>query len=136
MDRITRKLIKTLNEDAAELAPEGPMPSPDAAVQGVMDSPGSAEGLDVQPAPDVAYRNKLKAQQQQTLSVWIQKVADTVEYLNGLGQESIQATLNQAECETLFADIARTESKKIARIAQELSGLEQSLKGYLLREEN
>lgn len=135
MDRITKKFLQRLGEDASDIDVSTDM-SPDAAVQGVMDSPSSAAGLDVRPAPDVAYRNKLKAQQQQTLAVWIQKIMDTVEYLNGLGAESMQATLNQAECDTLFADVARTESKKIARIAQELSGLEQSLKGYLLREEN
>ena len=37
-----------------------------------------------------------------------------------------------AACETLYADIARSETKKIGRIAQDLRALSESLKAYLL----
>lgn len=80
-----------------------------------------------------AYKDQVAAQQINMLQQWIAKVADFVTYLNGVDQTSVQAVLNNAECETLFADIAKSETKRIARIAQELSGFNESLKGYVLR---
>jgi hypothetical protein len=44
----------------------------------------------------------------------------------------MQAQLNNADCDTLFNDVGRSETKKISRIAQDLSALVESLKGYLL----
>ena len=40
--------------------------------------------------------------------------------------------LNKADCDSVMADIRRSESKKISRLAQDLSGLGESLKQYLL----
>ena len=48
----------------------------------------------------------------------------------------MQAQLNNAECDTMFADVSRSETKKIARTAQDLSALVESLKGYLLSAED
>ena len=55
--------------------------------------------------------------------------------MNGLQSTSLQAQLNNADCDTLFSDISRSETKKISRIAQDLRGLVESLKGYLLSSE-
>ena len=80
-----------------------------------------------------AYKDQVASQQINTLQQWIAQVAEFVTYLNGVDDSSVQAVLNNAECETLFADIAKSETKRIARIAQELSGFNESLKGYVLR---
>ena len=68
----------------------------------------------------------------QSLQSWIQEVDQFSEYMNGLSQESMQSQLNNSACDTLFADIARSETKKIGRIAQDLRALSESLKAYLL----
>ena len=67
---------------------------------------------------------------------WITQIQEFNEFLNGLGSTSMQAQLNNADCDTLFADISRSETKKISRIAQDLSALSESFKGYLLSAED
>jgi len=44
----------------------------------------------------------------------------------------MQVQLHTAPCDSTFEDIARSEKKKIARLAAELSSLSESLKGYLI----
>ena len=67
---------------------------------------------------------------------WVGSIEEFVDYLNGLGDNSMQAQLNSALCDTLFNDVSRAETKKIARIAQDLSGLKEALKGYILSAED
>lgn len=74
----------------------------------------------------------IKDRQISTLQSWVTKVTEFISFLNGLDSDSIQKQLNDAECDTLFNDIARGETKRIARLAQDLSGLNESFKGYLL----
>lgn len=80
--------------------------------------------------------NTLKRQQYtqtvDTIQGWITNVEDWIEVLNGLDQGSMNFILNQADCDSVMADIRRSESKKISRLAQDLSGLSESLKQYLL----
>lgn len=68
----------------------------------------------------------------QQLNDWITKIEDFTEYLNGLSPNSINYELNRADCSTIMADVQRSETKKISRVAQDLSSLAQSLKQYLL----
>lgn len=68
----------------------------------------------------------------QQLNDWINKIEDFTEYLNGLSPNSINYELNRADCSTIMADVQRSETKKISRVAQDLSSLAQSLKQYLL----
>ena len=51
-------------------------------------------------------------------------------YLNGT-TDSIQTSLNAAEPDTIFDSISNAETKKIARVAMEISSLSEILKGYL-----
>lgn len=74
----------------------------------------------------------VRDQQISTLQGWVTKVTEFISFLNGLESDSVQKQLNDAECDTLFNDIARGETKRIARLAQDLSGLNESFKGYLL----
>jgi len=64
------------------------------------------------------------------LSSWIEEMDRFSEYLNGT-ESSIQTKLNQAEDDTLFASISNAETKKIARVAMEISSLNEIFKGYL-----
>lgn len=61
---------------------------------------------------------------------WIQKLDEFAEYLNGT-TGSVQTALNGAESDTIFDSISNSETKKIARVAMEVSSLNEILKGYL-----
>lgn len=80
------------------------------------------------PSAEMSAVGKSTAQ----LNDWITKIEDFTEYLNGLSPNSINYELNRADCSTIMADVQRSETKKISRVAQDLSSLAQSLKQYLL----
>jgi hypothetical protein len=64
------------------------------------------------------------------LSSWINEMDRFGDYLNGTSN-SIQTSLNSAEPDTIFDSISNAETKKIARVAMEVSSLSEILKGYL-----
>jgi hypothetical protein len=66
------------------------------------------------------------------LQDWIGKIEEFIEYLNGLSPDSINYELNKADCSSIMSDVQRSESKKISRVAQDLSSLSEALKQYLL----
>ena len=65
------------------------------------------------------------------LKGWVLELDTMSRFLNGTGPESMQSRLNSAEPETLFDKISAAETKKIARVAVEISSLSEMLKGYL-----
>lgn len=73
-----------------------------------------------------------KAEQIQKLKGWISQIDDFIKFLNSTDSSSMQVQLHTAACDSIFEDIARSEKKKIARLAAELSSLSESLKGYLI----
>lgn len=66
------------------------------------------------------------------LNQWIVEIERFIEYLNGLSPESMNFELNRADCSSIMSDVQRSESKKISRVAQDLSSLSEALKQYLL----
>ncbi len=64
------------------------------------------------------------------LNSWVIKMDEFSNYLNGT-ENSIQTSLNSAEPDTIFDSISNAETKKIARVAMEISSLSEILKGYL-----
>lgn len=123
-DRFTRVLREDISDQGA--------------AQSVMDKPDTYDQIssDVQGDPRAAQHHQLLLKQQKQVREWVNQLESFVKYLNGLEGDSMQAVLNDAECDTLFADIARGENKKISRAAQDLSRLSESLKGYLLSAED
>ena len=118
------QVIKLLTEDEEqdELALQqglGPDTSPDAFD-------------DVPDVPVETSEMNAVGKSTQQLNDWITKIEDFTEYLNGLSPNSINYELNRADCSTIMADVQRSETKKISRVAQDLSSLAQSLKQYLL----
>ena len=89
------------------------------------------EDFDVQ-APVITDTEKVKQDQLVHLKEWIGKIDTFISFLNGTDDASVQSQLHKSPCETVFQDIARSEKKKIARLAAELSSLSESLKGYLI----
>tara|TARA_R100000152_G_C6759585_1_gene183546 strand:- start:886 stop:1311 length:426 start_codon:yes stop_codon:yes gene_type:complete len=71
------------------------------------------------------------AAQAQELVDIIGRMEEFTNYLNSEKPDSVQSTLHAASCDTLFNKIAGAETKKIARVAMELSSLIENLKGYL-----
>ena len=70
------------------------------------------------------------AQAQELVSI-IGAMEEFTNYLNSEKSDSVQSLLHAASCDTLFNKIAGAETKKIARVAMELSSLIENLKGYL-----
>lgn len=85
-----------------------------------VDAPASGEGA-------IGAQSK---QMYEQLSGWIEEMDRFSAYLNGT-TDSIQTSLNAAEPDTIFDSISNAETKKIARVAMEISSLSEILKGYL-----
>lgn len=73
-----------------------------------------------------------KEHQKSELTSWVGEIDNFIGFLNGTDGSSIQAKLHAARCDSVFENIARSEKKKIARIAAELSSLSEAFKGYLI----
>jgi len=91
-----------------------------------------AQELSVPDNPEIALKRQQSAKTITTITTWIGEVENFIDYLNGTDSLSINAQLNAADCDSLLTDIQRSESKKISRLAQDLSSLGESLKQYLL----
>jgi hypothetical protein len=102
------------------------------AVADTMDDPAMAQELSVPDNPEIALKRQQSAKTITTITTWIGEVENFIDYLNGTDSLSINAQLNAADCDSLLTDIQRSESKKISRLAQDLSSLGESLKQYLL----
>lgn len=90
-------------------------------------------------APTLSTQDVLKQSyemQAGELQGWIGEIEKFVQYINGDTDVSIQSKLHNASCDTMFEKIASSESKKISRVASELSALVQSFKGYLISGKN
>lgn len=129
-----RKRFLNLLEEAPEdsiVAPTEPG-AEQAAVADTMDEPQAAAELNIPDNPEIALKQQQTQRTIQTLTTWIGEVEGFIDYLNGTDEGSINFALNSADCDSLMTDIQRSESKKISRLAQDLSSLGESLKQYLL----
>tara|TARA_R110000823_G_scaffold67747_2_gene157682 strand:+ start:59 stop:472 length:414 start_codon:yes stop_codon:yes gene_type:complete len=111
------------------------IPSPDEQAAAADLDPGTSPDAydDVQGGDAVAaVKTRENVNQIHSLKDWIEELNVITERMNGLGSNSMQSILNNAACDTLFADIPRSETKKIGRIAQDMRALSESLKAYLL----
>ena len=132
MNPFEKKFILMLEQEE-DMVPPAPVDNVDPTVGG--DEPDLDATVnavdDVPDNPGVSWRKDQNNQQRATIESWVVKVGEFVEYLNGT-EGSIQKQLADADCDTMFNEVSRSETKKITRIAQDLSALEQSLKGYLI----
>jgi len=90
------------------------------------------EDFDVQQPGREKLLDRTKVEQAQKLKEWVGQIDTFIKFLNGTDATSMQVQLHSAPCDSIFEDIARSEKKKIARLAAELSSLSESLKGYLI----
>ena len=99
-------------------------------VQDVPEGPAPAMGGGDNPASELQKQQNMQYATQ--IEGWVGEIEEFINYLNGLGEESLNSQINNAPCDTIFDDIARSETKKIGRIAQDLRSLSESLKSYLI----
>jgi len=137
MNPYGKKFLHVLNEEVEETeVPVSPEDQDKAAFKASLDDGTNPQKFDdVQANPVIKYKEEMTAQQLQGVQEWIKIIDNFATELNGLGNNSMQEQLNTAECETLYSKIARSETKKISRVAQDLRSLSESLKGYLLSNE-
>jgi hypothetical protein len=117
---------------------EQPKPTTDKEAMSQQLDTAKPEDFDVKPAVTAGAAERAarvdhaKIEQANELNSWIQHIDQFIDFLNGTSESSIQSKLHSASCDTMFEDIARSEKKKIARLAAELSSLSESFKGYLI----
>lgn len=107
-------------------------PEESEAMANTLEPTTDASQLQVPDNPEIALKRQQSQRTIQTLTTWIDEVEGFIDYLNGTDEGSINHALNAADCDSLMTDIQRSESKKISRLAQDLSSLGESLKQYLL----
>ena len=125
MSLYVKKFSKFLNEQDEQLDSEI---TDTEAMDTTLDDGTDTGDFDVE-VPDAPVANGQKEMYDE-LNSWIQEMDRFSDYLNGT-QSSVQTKLNTAEDDTLFDSISNAETKKIARVAMEISSLSEILKGYL-----
>jgi hypothetical protein len=128
MNTFERKFSLVLEADA-----DAPVAAPENDKEAMARSLDTAKpnDFDVQGGREQIVDHR-KKEQVQKLTEWIAHIDQFIKYLNSTDPSSMQVQLHTAACDSMFEDIARSEKKKIARLAAELSSLSESLKGYLI----
>lgn len=130
------KYFKSLLNEAELPPPEEELPSPesdDQALQAGLDAdtdPGAFNDVPANPEGQIQANSTTNSIDK--LNQWIVEIEQFIEYLNGLSPSSMNYELNRADCSSIMSDVQRSESKKISRVAQDLSSLSEALKQYLL----
>lgn len=128
--KMFRVVLEQDQQQTGEPAPEAEMTDAQAAQAELGDNAQVADlGADMN-----QQAVEMSAKQQQAmnskLEEWMNQLGEMVEYLNSPNGESIQNILSKSIPDTLFDKIKKGESKRIARVAEELAGLQQSFAGY------
>jgi len=135
MSLFTKRFNTLLEADTIteQEQPEPPI-TPDEALQSELD-PGTdpaALGASVQAADVETAKMSDLTNQKEELKQWIAKIEEFIDFLNGVNENSIQTKLHNAGCDSMFEKIASSETKRVARVAVELSALAESFKGFLI----
>lgn len=137
MAKFATKFLKTLNEEPEDNEFKDSPIDDKEAFSASLDADTPAGAFDDVPSNPVAeFEASQKANAVSVLSTWVGNVEGFIEQLNGLDPSSMNAQLHRTDCGSILSDVSRSESKKISRIAQDLSSLGESLKQYLLTAQN
>lgn len=121
-----------LEQDEVEELPPVDNDSEKEAMVAELDDATPPESFNTDAGQVEVIKKESLAKQKKILSDWVSEIERFVEYVNGVNENSIQAQLHNSGCDTLFEKIASSEHRRISRIAVELSGLAEALKGYLI----
>jgi hypothetical protein len=131
-NKLFSNIIK--EQDEPELEAPAVEPSEDrASMEAELDKGTVPQEFDVK----AVTREQMAARQTNSaqaieLQTWVRNIDKFLEYLNSPDINSVQTQLHMAPCDTLFEKVAKSETKKIARVCVELSGLSERLKAYLI----
>jgi hypothetical protein len=121
-----------LEADAATATDEAPaVPATDKDAMAQQLDTAKPSDFDVKAAERQQRVDHVKVEQINTLNDWIAQIDAFVLFLNDTNSNSIQIQLHSAPCDSMFENIARSEKKRISRLAADLGTLGQNLKGYL-----
>jgi hypothetical protein len=121
---------------------EAPEPVESDPTAGISDADAMAQTLDKGTNPadfdadtgaaadHMAAASKMQASMVAELNAWISQLDQFAKFLNATTADSVQQKLKKAIPNTLFDKIRVAEAKKIARVAMEVSSLNEMLKGY------
>jgi hypothetical protein len=133
MNLFEHRFNMVLEADAAPAPvgdPQAAAPQSDKEAMAQTLTNAKPEDFDIQGRETV--QDHRKSEQITKLKEWIGQIDQFIKFLNGTEPTSVQVQLHAAPCDSIFEDIARSEKKKISRLAAELSSLSESLKGYLI----
>lgn len=131
------KTILEQNEQIANVnSPE--MTDDQLAMQNTLDDGSEVSDFDIENVNQLQQdlQNQKATQMVSVLKQWIDRISEFKEFMNGTGPNSISSTLAKSVPDTLFDKIKTSESKKIARVAADLSSFEEILKGHLANSSN
>ena len=135
MTNLFRKaFINVLHEAPEDLALPPAGGSDADAMASTLDKGTNPEDFNVDAnaaADHMQATSKMQANMVSSLQSWITKMEEMADFLNGTGNESVQSKLKNCVPDTLFDKIRVAETKKIARVAMEITSLNEMLKGYL-----
>ena len=136
MDIFKKEFNRVLSEQEEAEVMSTPEADDAAMAQGLDDGTDPESFNDV---PGNPMNDLMQSEEDSTiekLAEWIDTTAGFIEFLNGTDNNSMNSQLNQPNCNSILQDVRRSESKKVSRLAQDLSSLEESLKQYLLQSRN
>jgi len=114
--------ITEQDEPVVPTTDEVPAPAPES------DGVPMPDDYSVEPAPVVT-----PAGDANTLKTHITKIEEFADYLNGVDNGSLQQLVNDIDRPgSLFQGISRETSKDIIRVAEQLSGLSEIIKGFVI----
>jgi uncharacterized membrane protein YukC len=132
MSSFKSKFNYILEADAAPAPEEVPaVPATDKEAMAQQLDTAKPSDFDVKAAERQTRVDHVKIEQINTLNKWIAQIDAFVLFLNDTNSDSIQIQLHSAPCDSMFENIARSEKKRISRLAADLGTLGQNLKGYL-----
>jgi hypothetical protein len=132
MSSFKSKFNYILEADAAPAPEESPVvPASDKEAMAQQLDTAKPADFDVKAAERQTRVDHVKINQINTLNEWITQIDAFVLFLNDTNSESIQIQLHSAPCDSMFENIARSEKKRISRLAADLGTLGQNFKGYL-----
>lgn len=134
MSNLFQKAFVNVLHEAPEDLAQNPNVSDSDAMASTLDKGTNPAEFDVDAnaaADHMMSTNKMHSNMVASLQSWINKLEETADFLNGIGPDSVQSKLKNCVPDTLFDKIRVAETKKIARVAMELTSLNEMLKGYL-----
>jgi uncharacterized membrane protein YukC len=132
MSSFKSKFNYILEADVTPAPEESPVvPASDKEAMAQQLDTAKPADFDVKAAERQTRVDHVKINQINTLNEWITQIDAFVLFLNDTNSDSIQIQLHSAPCDSMFENIARSEKKRISRLAADLGTLGQNFKGYL-----